>query len=45
MIFKTKTGMSDQVERLKKVNTSNVKIIYNNTGHHLLKKADVVVAF
>jgi hypothetical protein len=45
MIFKTKTGNDDQVERLKKIDTSNIKVIYNNTGHHLLKKADVIVAF
>lgn len=45
MIFKTKTGMDDQVERLKKIDTSNIEIIYNKTGHHLLKKADVIVAF
>ncbi len=45
MIFKTKTGNSDQIERLKKFDTSNVEIIYNNTGHHLLKKADAIIAF
>jgi hypothetical protein len=45
MIFKTKTGFVDQVDRLKKIDTSGVQIVYNNTGHHLLKEADVVVAF
>ena len=45
MIFKTKTGFIDQVERLNKIDTSKIEMIYNNTGHHLLQEADLVVAF
>jgi len=44
-IFKTKTGMEDQVQRIKKLDLSNIDVIYSNTGHHLLEIADVVVAF
>ena len=45
VIFKTKTGNLDQSIRIKKLDLGNINVIHNNTGHHLLEKADMVVAF